>query len=203
MLSAVMSKAWSDAPPSLSPAPAQLSDQAEALQSVVRALIAHVLREPRNHPDVEDGVHEVFRRALEGGDRVRPGDPVRPWVLGIARHVAIDCLRARTRVAARRAPERHSDAGEQHHGVDGLADPSPGPESVVERTRRARAIADAMGQLSAEQRDALLLFHVEGLGYREIAAELGVPVGTVGTWITRGRRNLAAALEQDMSNDDE
>jgi RNA polymerase sigma-70 factor (ECF subfamily) len=202
MLTAVMSKAWSDAPPSLSPAPAQLSDQAEALQSVVRALIAHVLREPRSHPDVEDGVHEVFRRALEGGARVRPGEPIRPWVLGIARHVAIDSLRSRGRVAARQARAQRNETGELRDAVDGLADPGPGPDSVVERTDRARRIAEAMDKLPAEQRDALLRFHVEGLGYREIAAELGVPVGTVGTWINRGRRNLAAALEQDMSNDD-
>ena len=38
---------------------------------------------------------------------------------------------------------------------------------------------------------------MEGFGYGEIAAELDVPLGTVCTWISRGRRNLAVALEKE------
>lgn len=201
MLSAVMSKSWSEAPASQSPAAVQLAKQAEALQSVVRALIAHLLREGRNHPDVEDGVHEVFRRALEGRHRVRPGEPLRPWMLGIARHVAIDALRRRRRDRARQAREVHRDDGEMQSAVEDLAHPGPGPDSVVERTHRAERIAAAMDALPHEQRLALQLFHVEGLGYREIAAELGVPIGTVCTWINRGRRKLATALQQDELDD--
>jgi RNA polymerase sigma factor (sigma-70 family) len=202
MLSAVMSKSWSEAPASQSPATVQLAKQAEALRSVVRALIAHLLREGRNHPDVEDGVHEVFRRALEGRHRVRPGEPLRPWVLGIARHVAIDALRSRGRARARHAQEVRGGDGEARNAVEVLPYPGPGPDSVVERTHRAERIAAAMDALPREQREVLRLFHLEGLGYREIAAELGVPIGTVCTWINRGRRKLATALQQDETDDD-
>ena len=45
---------------------------------------------------------------------------------------------------------------------------------------------------------ALVLFHVDGLGYQEIAARLDVPLGTVATWVTRARRALAEALEDDV-----
>jgi RNA polymerase sigma-70 factor (ECF subfamily) len=51
-----------------------------------------------------------------------------------------------------------------------------------------------MDALPKGQRDALLLFHGEGLGYQEISTRLGVPLGTVATWITRGRQSMAAAL---------
>lgn len=203
MLSAVMSKPWPEAPSSPTGAPPQLSQQAATLRSVVRALIAHLLRERRDHPDVDDGVNEVFRRALEGQGRVEPGRPVRPWVLGIARHVALDTLRSRGRTFARQARPERDERGALHHPIDELADPGPGPDSVVERTDRARRIAIAMEALAEEQRRALMLFHVEGLGYREIAAELDVPMGTVGTWINRGRRQLAAALARDERDDDE
>lgn len=197
MLSVPIDKAW---PPASSPPPAlptELSNQAAALQSVVRALIAHVVRERRDHPDVEDATHEVFRRALEGRDRLRPGEPVRPWVLGIARHVAIDVLRQRGRAIARRAREAPQQDDVDQSALDRVADEGPGPESQAQITERARALQHAMTTLAPEQRQALLLFHVEGLGYGEIAEELAVPVGTVGTWITRGRRNLAAALDKE------
>jgi RNA polymerase sigma-70 factor (ECF subfamily) len=46
-------------------------------------------------------------------------------------------------------------------------------------------------------RDALSLFHLEGLSYQEVAARLGVPLGTVATWVTRGRKAMAEALEDD------
>ena len=198
MLTVPISKARPQATATQPPVPAELSAEASALQSVVRALIAHLLRERRDHPDVEDAAAEVFRRALEGRQRLRPGEPVRPWVLGIARHVAIDAVRARGRTAARRAPEGRDDDGAPRDALDGVPDSAPGPESVTAMTQQSQRIRVAMTRLNAEQRQALLLFHVEGLGYGEIAAELGVPVGTVGTWIARGRRNLAAALEQEV-----
>ena len=197
MLSVPIIKARPEAPSTLPAVPAELSSQASALQSVVRALVAHLLRERRDHPDVEDATAEVFRRALEGQQRLRPGEPVRPWVLGIARHVAIDALRQRGRSAARRARPLADDDGTTTDALDRVPDSAPGPESVTAMSQQSLRLREALTHLSAEQRQALLLFHVEGLGYVEIAAELDVPVGTVGTWIARGRRNLAAALEKE------
>jgi RNA polymerase sigma-70 factor (ECF subfamily) len=52
-----------------------------------------------------------------------------------------------------------------------------------------------MRELPEDQRRALELFHLEGLGYREIAAKMGVPMATVGTWVTRGRKRIAAAFQ--------
>src|SRR5258708_38762759 len=75
----------------------RLSEEAAQLQPVVRAVVAAVLREGPSHPDVEDCTGEALRRAIEGSERLRDGEPVRPWVVGIARHVALDLLRARKR----------------------------------------------------------------------------------------------------------
>ena len=180
--------------PGLSPPQRVGFDELEALRPAVRGLTAHLLRERVGHPDVEDCASETFRRALEGRERLREGAPVRPWLLGIARHVALDALRAR-----RRANLRDGGAGDELASspiVERVADPGPLPDAQTEHRERVARVQAAMDQLPEQPRLALSLFHIEGLGYREIAERMGVPVGTVGTWVTRGRQSLAAALSE-------
>src|SRR6516162_8505645 len=59
----------------------------------------------------------------------------------------------------------------------------------------ARDLARAMGKLSAEHRQILLLLNVEGYGYQEVADTLGIPIGTVMSRLARARRRLRALLE--------
>jgi len=176
-----------------------LHDQAATLEPAVRALLARVLREPADHPDVRDGCHEVFRRALEGAERVRPGEPVRPWVLGIARHVALDAIRARRRARSRAATDPRERAPEAPDLVEQLADQAPGPDTLLEIGEDARRAQAALERLAPEQREVLWLLHVEGLGYREIGERMGIPLGTVCTWIMRGRQKLQRVLEEEAS----
>ncbi|WP_437966452.1 sigma-70 family RNA polymerase sigma factor [Sorangium sp. So ce260] len=168
-------------------------DETAALRPVVRAAIACVLGERADHPDVEDCTHEALARALEGRSRLRDGEPLRPWVLGIARHVALDVLRRRRRT---RRAEALPEASAEEHGalIDSVEDPAPGPEERAAQTERARRIELALEKLAEPQRRALLAFHVEGLNYQQISRRLDIPLGTVATWIARGRRCLAEAL---------
>jgi RNA polymerase sigma factor (sigma-70 family) len=163
-----------------------------ALRPVVRAVIACVLGENRDHPDVEDCTHEALRRALEGRARLREGEAIRPWLLGIARHVAIDARRKRRRERLVAEPASTDDEAEAL--VNRLPDPAPGPDERAFSTERARRIAEAMEGLAPSQRQAMMMFHVEGEGYQQIAERLGVPLGTVATWLSRARRSLAEAL---------
>src|SRR5690606_29002939 len=78
---------------------ASLHEQAGDLRLVVRSVVACVLRERPDHADVEDCTSEALRRALESPSQAR--GPMRPWVLGIARHVALDMLRSRQKQRAR------------------------------------------------------------------------------------------------------
>jgi RNA polymerase sigma-70 factor (ECF subfamily) len=168
-----------------------------ALVPIVRAVIASVLRERRDHPDVEDCAHEVLRRALEGQSRLRPNEALRPWMLGIARHVAIDHLRARKRAQQRAAYESHDVEQRGELPVDRLVDPSPDPDEQVEQKWREERLRTAIDRLTEGQRKAMMMFHLEGLGYQEIAERLEVPLGTVATWISRGRRTIAAELRPE------
>lgn len=184
--------------PVLGAAPS-FAHEAAALQPLVRAVIASLLHEGRDHPDVLDCTNEVMRRALESSSRCDPSQGVRPWLLGIARHVAIDCVRQRRREALRRPSEPSHDDGELHNrSVEQLADPSPSADDLMLRAERETLVREAIGRLSEGQRQAMLLFHVEGLGYQQIAARLEVPLGTVATWIARGRRSIAEALAQEV-----
>ncbi len=170
------------------------SQETAALRPVVRAVIACVLGEHRDHPDVEDCTHETLRRALEGYERLREGEALRPWVLGIARHVALDARRRRRRDRLRDEPA--TDDADAESVVDRLADPAPPPDERAASTERARRISRALEGLVAPQREAMILFHVEGEAYQAIAERLGVPIGTVATWLSRGRRSLAEALAE-------
>src|SRR5262245_29423760 len=112
-----------------------LSQEAAALRPVVRAVIACVLGIRKDHPDVEDCTHETLRRALEGHVRLREGEALRPWVLGIARHVAIDARRQRRRTL-REEPVHAGDNLELPAALDRLIDPAPAPDERAASTER-------------------------------------------------------------------
>lgn len=172
-------------------------EDAAALRLVVRAVAASVLGVGKDHPDVEDCAHEALSRALEGKERLREGEALRPWVIGIARHVALDVRRARRRSMREvTASPGESEEGDRKEAafIERIEDPAPGPEERAATAERARRLDEAMRSLSEDQRRAVLMFHVEGLGYQEIARSMGVPLGTVATWISRGRQAVKGAL---------
>lgn len=188
------------APPRIAPLPVPradaLSEETASLRLVVRSVVANVMGLGPSHPDVEDCAHEALSRALEGRDRLRPGEPLRPWVVGIARHVAIDALRSKKRTRQRTVNDGH-DGDTDTPLLDRVADPTPGPEERASTAQRASRIESALAKLPEEHRKALVLFHVDGLKYQAIAARLGVPMGTVATWIARGRKTIAESLGED------
>jgi RNA polymerase sigma-70 factor (ECF subfamily) len=148
----------------------------------------------RDHPDVDDCAHEALKRAIEGRDRLRAGEPLRPWLTGIARHVALDSLRARKRQRDRIASPLTTEDGTTVDPVDRVADSAPDAFQRLADARRRDAVARAMSALPEGQRQALTMFHMEGLQYQEIAVRLGVPLGTVATWVMRARKSVAAAV---------
>jgi RNA polymerase sigma-70 factor (ECF subfamily) len=163
------------------------------LRPHVRAVVAAVMGVGRDHPDVDDCTHEALRRAIEGRQRLREGEPLRPWVTGIARHVALDALRARKRQRDRTALSRDGDDSSPDP-VERVADGAPSAFDRLADAQRRDAIARALTSLPDGQRRALTMFHMEGLQYQEIAARLGVPLGTVATWVMRARKSVAAAV---------
>jgi RNA polymerase sigma factor (sigma-70 family) len=202
----VISEAVEDVPPSQR---AGLHEPLVMLGPAVRGLVRHVLGAISADADVDDCAAETFRRALEYRNRLERGAPLRPWVLGIARNVALDARRARRLALARSHQDRSRDssgdrtdsaADADQPALDRIADGKPGPEHQMELAERANRLQAALDRLPDDQRRALLL-HAEGYGYREIGERLSAPLGTICTWISRARQGLARALTSDEAKD--
>lgn len=135
-----------------------------------------------NSADAEDATQEAMISIARGLRHFDGRAAVTTWAYRIATNAAIDELRRRGR---RPIPD----------------DPSRGPEvaddapSGVERLGDRLDIDAALADLAEEFRVAVVLRDVVGMEYADIAADLGVPIGTVRSRIARGRRQLAAALD--------
>ena len=179
------------------PDSSSVTRHAAELRPVVRAVIAAMLREGREHPDVEDATHETLRRAIENRQKLTEPGNARAWVVGIARHVALDVIRDRKRRRAREAPGSPDE--DAPSAVDRLIDQGALADEGFEEKARAARIRTALSRLPTGQREALELFHMEGLKYDEIGARMGVPLGTVATWVARGRKTLAETLADERT----
>src|SRR5262245_30511699 len=132
-------------------------------------------------PHAEDVTQETFVRAFVHFDRFDPERPLLPWLLAIARRLCLDLLR-REQVMART------------EGIDVPAEPLPSPERHASIREDISRLERALADLDEGPRSAIYLFHLEELSYRDIAAALEVPIGTVMTWLHRGRAQLKQAL---------
>jgi RNA polymerase sigma-70 factor (ECF subfamily) len=137
--------------------------------------LAARLRSSLSVTDTEDVVQETFLAVWRGAKGYRPEGSARGWLWGIARRQAALFLR-------RRGPE---GLPLDHEGAS--ADLA---ESVVS----AAVITDAAGELGNPDREVWRLMYVEDRPVAEVAALLGVPVGTVKSRAHRVRRVLRAAL---------
>ncbi|MFC4702597.1 MULTISPECIES: RNA polymerase sigma factor [Paraburkholderia] len=143
----------------------------------------------RNPGDAEDIVQEAFLRAFRFFDAFR-GEHARPWLLAIVRRVWYDEWRRRAG-AEEVAP---FDELRDDQPPDGWDTGSADPEALAIRAEDARIVQEAMQRLPVEYREVLVLRELEELGYREIAAVIDVPIGTVMSRLARGRKRLAAML---------
>lgn len=144
----------------------------------------------RNAADADDLVQAAAERALRSADQWQAGTRFDSWMFRIARNLWIDTVRARGRQVARFAPAEEGD----HIGFD----PRPGTEAAIDL---GRAMA-AMQRLPEEQREVVALILIDGLGYREAAETLDLPIGTVSSRLVRGRKALLALLgEKDVARD--
>jgi RNA polymerase sigma-70 factor (ECF subfamily) len=135
--------------------------------------------------DAEDLAQETFVRAFVHRERFDSTRPLKPWLLTIARNLCIDRLRSH----------------EQRHGAEtdviAIADRSAGAEQAVATRQELELLARGLEQLAEGPREAIALYHLEQLSYREMSEVLGVPIGTVMTWLYRGRKRLRELIRPD------
>jgi RNA polymerase sigma-70 factor, ECF subfamily len=155
-------------------------------------LYATALRLTRNRADAEDLVQDTMVRALRFRDRFEPGTNLRAWLYTILHNT----WRNRIRDTAREATDVDSERIEELASkADGPADVET-PERVLIRSTMDVDLKEALDELPDAFRQAVWLRDVEEFSYAEIAKMLDVPIGTVMSRISRGRRQLYEKLTQ-------
>jgi RNA polymerase sigma-70 factor (ECF subfamily) len=145
----------------------------------------------RDREEARDAAQESFARAYAALGAYDPAQPFAPWILRIARNHCLDVLRRRLPDAQRVELDAISDEGPAAE----LADPDVvRGDDALERRELAGTLERAVAALPPNYREVVHLFHVEHLSYKDIAATLDVPMGTVMTWLHRARARLKDTL---------
>lgn len=146
----------------------------------VGAAVRDRVRDPESHADL---VQETFVRAFERLDTLRDPAAFRPWVLSIARRVAVDGLRTSPRTFPVDADT-----------IDLVGDDDPGPQDLAELAELAAQLRSGFARLSTRDATALSLTTRFGLSTEDLAAALGVSPGAAKVALHRARRRLRQAL---------
>jgi len=137
----------------------------------------------RNDQDAEDAVQEAYMRAYKAFARFRGGDG-KAWFMTILRNVCY------TMIKKLRSHETPEPFDEEIH--------LPAGESEMREAFRQKANAEslhaALEKLPDEFREMIVLHDLEGFAYKEIAAVVGIPIGTVMSRLARARGRLRTEI---------
>jgi RNA polymerase sigma-70 factor (ECF subfamily) len=160
-----------------------------------RAALAHIdslygtaLRLTRRAADAEDLVQDTYLKAFRSAHQFEAGTNLKAWLFTILHNT----FRNNRRHDGRSPVDVDSEAVERA-ASDGPADPSP--EQVLTRQSLDADLQAALDALPEAFRQAVWLRDVEELSYAEMAKVLDVPIGTVMSRISRGRRALSEGLQ--------
>jgi len=152
----------------------------------------------RNEHDAQDVVQEAMLRAFKFFDGFRGAD-ARSWVLKIVRNTCFTWLQAnRPSEIAAMAPNELNELEDvlPPPFCSGLADD---PETLALRRTTAVQIDNALSALSAPLLEVVVLREMEGLSYKEIAAVIDAPIGTVMSRLARARADLRRILARSQN----
>lgn len=156
------------------------SFEAEAMPHVDR-LFRHAMWLERNRAEAEDLVQETLVQALQSFHRFAPGTNCRAWLLSILHHVRSNRQRKQGRVIV--------DSTVEERISNTVPFVPPIPDRITDED-----MLMALQQIPQHHQEVILLCDIEEMTYKEIAATLGVPIGTVMSRLHRGRELLRMEL---------
>ncbi len=169
------------------PAPTETDSRLQGFEAEALALIDRLystaLRLTRNEADAEDLVQDTYLRAFRSIDQFEPGTNLRAWLYTILHNLHLNARRDQGRnpvAAGSDVVERAVDRPNQEAN----------PEEVLLQRARDADVREVLDSLPENFRTAVWLRDVDQFSYLEIARIVGVPVGTVMSRISRGRRVL-------------
>lgn len=167
----------------------------ELIRRYQRPVFSLIYRMVRDRETAEDLAQETFVKVLNAIDTYRPEHKFSSWIFKIANNTAIDQLRRKEldTLSLEGAPDAVTP---ERQAATALQIDSGGesPLEEIEARELGAQIEAAIGKLRPEYRACIILRHVEGRPYEEIAEILGLPLGTVKTYIHRARGELRELL---------
>jgi RNA polymerase sigma factor (sigma-70 family) len=140
----------------------------------------------KNEADAEDVVQDAYVRALRFFSSLRNED-ARAWLFTIVRNTYYGRF-------SRRAGSPVMTVADEDGDADNRADVSLDPEAQLIQQQAVEQVRRALERLPTDFREVLVLRELEGLSYKEIAAIVGIPLGTVMSRLARARERLAGVL---------
>ncbi len=167
----------------------------ELVRRYERPIFSLIYRMVRDRELAEDLAQETFVKALNAVESYRPEFKFSSWIFKIANNVAIDHLRRRelSTLSLDGSPHAATPEAIQATALQ-LGDRQETALEELEARELGGEIEQAIGRLRPEYRACILMRHVEGRPYEEIATLLDLPLGTVKTYIHRARNELRLYL---------
>lgn len=172
------------------PADRTTTFEAEAL-AALDGLYRTALRLTRARADAEDLVQDTYLKAFRAADSFAPGTNLRAWLFTILHNT----FRNRVRDRAREPVQADSDTVDRAANLPSAVGETP--ETLLLRDVLTPELQAAIDDLPDAFRQAVWLRDVEEFSYADIAGMLDIPIGTVMSRISRGRRLLFARLTGD------
>jgi RNA polymerase sigma-70 factor (ECF subfamily) len=166
----------------------------DAWEVIVRALAGRIFSLSYHftgrREEAEDLTQDIFVRIYQtlGSFHAETGN-FSAWALKLSRNFIIDRYRQSRRFL-------QSGGSEELEAMNLRDENRPGPHRNLEQAETCKVLTDALHTLSPENKEAIILRDLQGMGYQEMAEVLGVPEGTVKSRINRGRLALARVLSR-------
>lgn len=153
--------------------------------------MVHVLR---NQSDAEDVVQDAFVSAMTKLDSFQGNSQFYTWLFRIARNGAISKLRKKRPKVSLDALTSGTEEGNRKLE---LPDVEISPSAGIEQRERAESLMNALGKMSVEHREIIILREMDSLDYETIGEMLGIAAGTVRSRLHRARGQLKELLIED------
>ena len=160
------------------------------------SLYSTAYRMSRNRQDAEDLLQETYLRAYKYYDKFQEGTNFKAWLFKILKNTFINRYRKRQRQPLKNSFDEIEGSFESKLLESPLTARGATPEEELMVDALDEDVQKALEALPEDYRTAVELADLQGLSYREIADQLGIPLGTVMSRLYRGRRQLEAVLLQ-------
>jgi RNA polymerase sigma factor (sigma-70 family) len=153
--------------------------------------------------DAEDILQDVFYELVEAYRLVQPVDHVAAWLYRVARNRIVDFFRKKRPEPLGEGPAESADEEDSLRLEDWLPSRDAGPDAAFARSVLLEKLNAAIDELPEEQRVAFVAHEIEGLSFKELAAETGVSVNTLLSRkhyaVLHLRRRLQAIYDEYMT----